>query len=159
MPATISLTFENLPEFQNCWARATDAGNLGIHAAVERGCKEGAEEAIQTRTWKDRSGDARKATRGFLETKSATAANGVIECAVAYASYLDSGTVPHEIRPVRAQALRWYDPPGEAHFAKVVHHPGTRGDGFFGKAVHKAERVMIREVELGVVRAQRILDT
>jgi hypothetical protein len=46
-----------------------------------------------------------------------------------YAGYVINGTRPHEIRPVAARALRWIDASG-VHFAKVVHHPGTKPNNF-----------------------------
>lgn len=39
------------------------------------------------------------------------------------ATYLELGTRPHIIRPVRARALYW---PGAAHPVRQVNHPGTR---------------------------------
>lgn len=46
-----------------------------------------------------------------------------------YAGYVIHGTRPHEIRPVAARALRWINAEG-IHFAKVVHHPGTKANDF-----------------------------
>lgn len=44
-----------------------------------------------------------------------------------YAYFLHEGTPPHEIRPRRAQALRFYSQAaGGFVFARVVQHPGTR---------------------------------
>jgi hypothetical protein len=40
--------------------------------------------------------------------------------------WLDQGTPPHEIRPVRAKALRFPTRGGVTVFARVVHHPGTK---------------------------------
>lgn len=43
--------------------------------------------------------------------------------------FLEYGTQPHVIEPVRAKALR-FEIDGEVIFAKLVHHPGTRPLGF-----------------------------
>lgn len=48
--------------------------------------------------------------------------------------YVINGTRPHEIRPRRAQTLRFYVG-GREVFATVVHHPGTRPNDFLGKAL------------------------
>ena len=50
--------------------------------------------------------------------------------------YLEYGTSPHEIYPVKALALRWEDIYG-VHFAKHVHHPGTRPLHIFRRSVEE----------------------
>jgi hypothetical protein len=41
--------------------------------------------------------------------------------------FAEVGTQPHTIRPKNPNGwLRWTGPDGKVHFAKVVHHPGTR---------------------------------
>lgn len=65
------------------------------------------------------------------------------------APYLEFGTRPHIIRPKSAQALRWASggnarlsgaPRSGApvHFAKVVHHPGTKPYPFMVPGITKA---------------------
>ena len=45
--------------------------------------------------------------------------------------FVDEGTIPHIIKPVRAKVLHWIDKPtGEDRFAKLVHHPGFKGRKF-----------------------------
>ncbi len=51
--------------------------------------------------------------------------------------YVISGTRPHIIRPVRAQALR-FTVGGRVVFAKIVHHPGTRANNFLLQALREA---------------------
>jgi len=135
---------------------------------------------LQVRTWKDRTGDTRKKIRTHPSAAPPRGAESIMEVAVDHASYLDTGTKPHIIRPrslagkPRAKkkisgkkvgdvgthrvSLRWYSSGGQPIFAKEVHHPGTSGDNFFTKGVQKCERVMVSEIELGVERAQKILD-
>jgi hypothetical protein len=50
-----------------------------------------------------------------------------------YAAYVELGTRPHEIRPVRAKALFW---PGAAHPVRKVDHPGTRPQAFLRPALY-----------------------
>jgi hypothetical protein len=64
-----------------------------------------------------------------------------------YHRYLDAGTKPHEIRPVKAKFLRFAARDGTIVFAKRVMHPGTKGDGFAGKMYFKAQRVLRAELE------------
>lgn len=51
-----------------------------------------------------------------------------------YAPYVVHGTKPHEIRPVAGRALRWVGA-GGVHFAKVVHHPGTKANDYPGRVM------------------------
>lgn len=67
----------------------------------------------------------------------------VITSAEKYWVYVDKGTRPHEIRPVRARALA-FTVQGSKVFAKVVHHPGTRGKEF----VSATESVMKSRIPL-----------
>lgn len=48
--------------------------------------------------------------------------------------FVVSGTRPHIIRPVRAQALR-FQMEGRTVFAKIVYHPGTRANNFLDIAL------------------------
>lgn len=43
-----------------------------------------------------------------------------------YGEWVREGTQPHEIRPVKAKALRWFGPAGLPIFAMLVHHPGGK---------------------------------
>lgn len=182
----ITCTIENLPEVERAWDRAHEEVGRGCYLAVKLGTQEAAAEALHVRHWKDRTGDSRKKVRGYVTASGRTGdgynAEGTFEAAFEHASYLDSGTIAHFIRPkawggtkkaAKAQgrtvrgptdigthrvALRWYDAGGNPVFRREVFHPGTKGDGFFAKGVQKCERVMQREVELSVARAQGILD-
>jgi hypothetical protein len=179
----------NLEEFMRGWTAIRLNLVQGIHDGVHLGCTEGAAEALATRRWKDRTGQTRAATTGFIAERTDRGASGWIQCLVNWASFLEEGTVPHLIWPKaawgapisslkphqtrrargkgphehivgRGRFLRWKDEAGDQHFARVVHHPGTAADGFIGRGVQKAERVILRELEIAAGRAQhRWLDT
>jgi hypothetical protein len=53
---------------------------------------------------------------------------------LAYAMFEHDGTVPHLIRPVRRQALR-FPAGGGVVFARQVRHPGTAGSHFLTRAL------------------------
>lgn len=55
---------------------------------------------------------------------------------VNYATFVENGTRPHVIRPRRAQVLK-FKVGGRTVYAKVVHHPGTKGVHFMAKAVQQ----------------------
>jgi hypothetical protein len=56
-----------------------------------------------------------------------------------HALFVNLGTRPHEIRPKNKKALRWAGA-GMFHFAKVVNHPGYRGDAYVVAAADTALR-------------------
>lgn len=56
-----------------------------------------------------------------------------------HALFVNLGTRPHEIRPKNKQALRWAGG-GFFRFAKVVKHPGYRGDAYMIEAATLAVR-------------------
>lgn len=51
-----------------------------------------------------------------------------------YAAAVNDGSKPHVIRPKRAKALR-FRVNGRWVYAKVVHHPGTKGTRFLDRAL------------------------
>ena len=54
---------------------------------------------------------------------------------VEYARYVEEGTEPHRIEPVRKRALHW---PGAAHPVLAVNHPGTRAHPYLRPALSAA---------------------
>lgn len=58
---------------------------------------------------------------------------------VDYAQAVNDGSAPHIIRPRRAKALRFVVG-GRVVYAKVVHHPGTRGTRFLDRALREVLR-------------------
>ena len=53
--------------------------------------------------------------------------------------FVINGTRPHQIRPVRAKALR-FRVGGRIVYAKLVRHPGTKPNDFLNKALREAVR-------------------
>ena len=49
---------------------------------------------------------------------------------VPYASYVEFGTEPHEIRPKNQNGVLRFKVNGQYVYAKVVHHPGTKPQPF-----------------------------
>lgn len=54
-----------------------------------------------------------------------------------YGEYVREGTEPHEIRPVKAKALRWFDAGGQPIFAMLVHHPGNKPNPYHHRTMAK----------------------
>lgn len=57
-----------------------------------------------------------------------------------YAAYVEFGTRPHIIRPVRAKALRFETRTGEIVFTRLVRHPGTKPKRFIRETVEEVVR-------------------
>jgi len=56
-----------------------------------------------------------------------------------YTGFVEEGTAPHEIWPIDALALHWFDLAGGEHFAKHVYHPGTEPFPFIENTFASAE--------------------
>ena len=162
------------------WRDAMRIVSAGIAKGVEAGCTEGAAEARERHRYRDRTGNLTRSISGRLLSTALGGALGEIVAAVPYASFVEEGTPPHDIWPKAGEktngplrrgqsrrtkedigthrvALRW-ESGGEYHFAKMVHHPGTKPTGFMAAAYAKAEAVVIREIAVGIARAQSALD-
>ncbi len=168
-------------ELESGWRDALDELSNGCRIAVANASTEGAAEARATHVYKDRTGDLTKSTTGRLIDHGRGYANGEITATMPYASYVEEGTKAHDIWPKEGQrfkgpihqgqsrrkkddigtsrsALRWQGSDGRFHFARMVHHPGSKPHPFFGQAYHKAERVLIRDVESSIERVRRIME-
>jgi hypothetical protein len=58
---------------------------------------------------------------------------------VSYAGLVETGTAPHEIRPIRARVLAFKGSEGKMVFASVVHHPGTKTNPFMHRTLEQVE--------------------
>lgn len=90
--------------------------------------------------------------------------------------FVTRGTKPHLIRPLRARALVWeagvYKPKtnpgvlgsrskgaglvpnqgvGQAIFARLVHHPGTKARGFEGAVAKRLQPVLVTQVTAAIL--------
>lgn len=144
-------------DIEEAWAAAVAEIGLGVARGVQQGLSEGAKAAVTTGRWQDRTGRTRERTQGVVETITRNGAVGTLQSLVPHASYLEEGTGPHEIRAKQGGVLRW-ESGGESRFARVVQHPGTKATGYMGAGLQKCERVILREIESSVDRAQSILD-
>jgi len=167
---TVDLDFTELRALR---ARANRVLGEACVRLVTVAAKEGADEAIRVHQYRDRTGALTRSISGrYLSSQmgaDGAEATGEIVANATYASFVDGGTEPHEIRPKfdavgpvrRGQsrrssddvgthriALRWIGGDGAVHFARVVHHPGSKPYPFMGPAYLRAERVMEREFEV-----------
>ncbi len=80
-------------------------------------------------------GKLRDSIRADFRRTSSTSVERRFVTRVHYAPYVIHGTQAHTIEATAARALHWTDASGEGHFARLVHHPGTRANPFAKKAV------------------------
>lgn len=149
---------EGEAEFAEAWGSATNIIRDGAAQGVIRGVREGVAEAKRNHTFKNQSGTLEESIQGTALGWRGDKFEGVIRATAKYASFVEEGTRAHIIEPRRADALGFVGSDGNLRFARIVRHPGTKPMPFMAIAYLKAERVIIREAELGVERAQARLD-
>jgi hypothetical protein len=78
-------------------------------------------------------------------TKEVSAGEARIRALAPYDIYVQLGTRPHTIKPVRASCLAFVARSGELVFTRLVHHPGTLPNPYMQRAaaenLNKAEEV------------------
>jgi hypothetical protein len=146
----LTVTLEGVDELQGAWDESLRELGAGMRRAVVLASREGASEGVRTATWKDRTGEARRTITSKLVLDVFGRIEADIIAPLDRHVWLDSGTRPHEILPVRARYLRFIASDGALVFTKRVMHPGTKGDGFAGRMFLKAERVLQAELERAV---------
>lgn len=150
---------EGAGELAHDWVNVRAAVRAGMRSGVAHGTREGADEARTKHRFKNRSGRLEQSIKGRVTGSSPDGHRGEIVASEKYASFVENGTRPHEIRPKRAGGvLRFVASDGAVVLTRRVMHPGTTALPFMSFAYQKCERVMIREIEIGVASAQRILD-
>ncbi len=174
------IEIDGLDDLERDWKDACLTLGKGCARGVTLGVEEGAQEAKRVHRWKSRSGETEAGIHGEVETVAPLGAAGSIVSSSKTSSYLEEGTPAHEIRPMEGSgfegplrlgqsrrdendigttraALR-FQMGGRTVFASVVHHPGTQPSPFMGPAALKAERVIVREVEIAEVDAAKIME-
>lgn len=139
-------------EFERAAARLGNLPGRAVRAATH----EGHLEAINTRRYQDQTGRLTGSIKGLVEVAVFGSAFGWIVARQYYASFVDAGTRPHRIEGNPFLTFKARD--GSWVTVRAVNHPGTKPDGFMGRAYHKAERVLLREVEVGIAEFKRALE-
>lgn len=153
---------EGAEELAHDWVNVRAAVRAGMRRGVSMGVKEGAADARALHRYKNQTGKLEASTVGTVTGSSETEHRGEIAATEPYASFVEKGTAAHVILPKKRAngnrgLLHWEAPQGDHHFARKVNHPGTTALPFLGIAYLKCERVMIREIEIGIANAQIIL--
>jgi hypothetical protein len=150
-----SVTLDGIDELRSALRACDDQAGRLLLRATRIGLDEG--RVLAKAMARRRTGALAESIVTRLLASSQRAADGEMIAGEPYASFVEGGTKAHEIRPRNAQALRFFVG-GGVHFARVVHHPGTRAYPFVGPALEKWQRAAIRELESGLPDLQKILD-
>lgn len=152
----ITIELEDVFQAEATYERAVTRFDERVRRGLQTALDEGVREGINTRHYKDQTGLLTSRIKGFVEISTPGAAQGVLGAFTDYASFVDAGTRPHEIHGNPFLTFKAKD--GTWVTTRMVRHPGTKADGFFGRAVQKTERVLLREVEVAASELQRFLD-
>ena len=104
---------------------ATRAGFIAQRAAVDI-----RKELVRSAKPHYQTGEMERAMKVTHQRLTPTVWRVTAENATVQAATTSHGAVPHEIRPVNKQVLRFVVD-GRVVFAKVVHHPGNKASHWF----------------------------
>jgi hypothetical protein len=169
------LCVDNAAEFMAAVEQFAEDVQRGCLDVVQDACLDGAEHARSVGAFKDVTGELRRSIKAFPARRTGNGAEGSFGTTLKRAVFVEDDTKAHTIRPKAGEgtygplrqgqsrrakgdigthriALRWTEG-GAVRFARVVHHPGTKGKPFIGPGAIKAEGVLYAKAELLSARA------
>jgi len=154
----MEITLDGIAALERDFGRVATELSAAARRAAETAAKEGVAEAKAHHRYQDHTPGTGLTDSAYakLETSAPGGAVAVMCWPVPYASFVENGTPRHTIFGNPTLHFVWK---GVPVFFRWVDHPGTKAYGFVGDAYLKAERVLYRELEIGVFRGQRILDS
>lgn len=154
----ITAEVEGEADLERAWGRVVAEVRTGVVRGVGNGAKDGAAEARQRHAFKNKTGKLEKSIHHVvIGWTSDTKYEAKIIAKEQYASFVEGGTESHMIAGRRGGSLT-FEWKGELVHFRYIMHPGTKPLPFMGLAYQKAERVIQREIELALERAQSALD-
>lgn len=93
--------------------------------------------------------------RQNIKSRMISRLSGVVEALAPYSVYVHEGTRPHEIRPVTKRVLA-NKRTGE-FFGKLVHHPGTRPNPFFVRAIERSKNKIAEFFQTAMINVAKTL--
>jgi hypothetical protein len=150
------LDLEPIFQAEQEYEQAVNRFEARVRKGLQTALDEGVREAINTRQYKDQTGLLTSRIRGWVEISTPGAASGWFGAFTNYASFVESGTRPHEIHGNPFLTFKARD--GTWVTTRMVRHPGTKADGFVGRGYQKIERVLIREIEIAEAELRSYLE-
>jgi hypothetical protein len=150
-----SIEVDGIPELERDFRRIEVTLSDAARRAAEAGAREGVAEAKAKHAYTDRTGKLTGTATSYLEASAPGGSVAVMKWPQRYASFVENGTEPHMIVGNPTLTFRWK---GVLVHFRYVNHPGSKAYPFAGPAMQKAERVIYRELEIGVFAGQRILE-
>jgi hypothetical protein len=145
----------DLSGFRRMAARTVQILTNEVRDAAQAAAEDGAQEARTVGRFKDRTGKLRAGIVARFVSDSGQSARWEIVSKAKYSKFVEQGTRPHIIVPVRATALRFVVN-GNVVFARKVNHPGNAPIAFMGPAYLKAERVLYQRLGVAVLRVEQL---
>lgn len=158
----ITIRIRGIKELRDAFFKLPDMVRAEINAAMDDSLAIIRARAQREHRFKSRSGRLEKAIVGE-RISDYPVARGVVrvdESVAPHGFWVHDGTKPHEIKPRPPKKwLRWVGDAGgigtRVHFARGVHHPGTKPDQFLYQAARAERRAIVERFRRGVAEAQR----
>lgn len=151
-----TVTVEGEEEVKAAFERAYNEIRVGAVRGVGYGVRDGANEIRTKHKFRNRTGELERSVQGVvLGWRGDSEYVGVIRASAKHAGFVEYDTPPHLIPGNPFLAFEWK---GEQVFFRYVNHRGTKAQPFMHLGYYKCERVILREMEISLKRAQEILD-
>lgn len=156
-------TVEGASQLATTWGRVTSVIRTGASRGAGLGATQGAAEARSRHTFRNRTGALERSIQGraigwvgdTYKAEIVADARSTTKGRARYASFVDQGTKAHLIVGNPFLTFMWK---GALMHVRYVNHPGTTALPYMHFAFNKCSAVLLREVEVSIADAQRILD-
>ena len=124
-----------------------------VRTSLLRGAKVVSNYAKKHHKFKTKSGTLEKRIQERMSKDKKLAAEVFInEGDKGYGKYVHEGTKPHVIKPKSKKAL-YFVKGGNKNFAKVINHPGIKGEPFLDNALQAQEEKVMKIINDGIDKA------
>jgi HK97 gp10 family phage protein len=132
---TLTVKIDGLEKLTAAIRKEPIMAKIKMNEAVRRSVGEIQNTAIKEAPVNKQTGGGN--LRQNIRSRMTGELSGVIESRAGYSLFVHEGTAPHLIRPVNARALA--NVRTGQFFGKLVHHPGTKPNPFFRRAIQRSK--------------------
>lgn len=140
----IKIKIEGMDELINAFEKAPDKMVNELEKAVKKTLLTIQSNSIKEAPANKEIGQGARLRQSFF-IRMENKLSGVLYNRQPYALYVHEGTRPHEIRPKNKKVLA--NRRTGQFFGKVVHHPGTRPNPFFVRAIERSKNIIQKNFE------------